>query len=326
MMFDLLTVGDIKLDAFISIPEKGASLNKTSKGDMLCIPNGVKNIVTDTDLQVAGSAPNVAIGVSKMRKQTSIYAQMGDSIFHEMAIAHLKKYKVDASLLRADPKLEHAFAAVLNYRGESTQLVTQTDVAYRLPKKLPSIEWFHLSELGSKYKALYGDLVAYKKSHGTRISFNPGLVQINERSRPFLKLIKYTDILFVNWQEAHMTLRAKKKLSPKTLLTRLHALGANYVVVTDGRNGAYAFDGSQLDFAPMFPGPRVEATGAGDAFTSGFLGAVMHGKHHDEALKWAAVNAASAVFHVGPTAGLLSHTQIKKRLKANPSYKTIEIN
>ena len=75
----------------------------------------------------------------------------------------------------------------------------------------------------------------------------------------------------------------------------------------------------------MFPGRRVEATGAGDAFTTGFLGAMIHGKTHRESLTWGAVNAASVVFHIGPTEGLLTHTQIRKQLRERPKYKTKEL-
>jgi sugar/nucleoside kinase (ribokinase family) len=75
----------------------------------------------------------------------------------------------------------------------------------------------------------------------------------------------------------------------------------------------------------MFPGKRLEATGAGDAFATGFLGALLKGKNHAEALRWASVDAASVVMSVGPTAGLLTQTEIQTRLKARKSFKAKEV-
>jgi sugar/nucleoside kinase (ribokinase family) len=94
------------------------------------------------------------------------------------------------------------------------------------------------------------------------------------------------------------------------------------VVITDGKNGAYSFDGQELLHCPIFPGKLVEATGAGDAFATGYLGALMSGQLHDEALRWGAVNSASVIGKVGPTAGLLTATEIRTRLKKHPGFKT----
>ena len=40
-----------------------------------------------------------------------------------------------------------------------------------------------------------------------------------------------------------------------------------------------------------------------------------------EGLRWGAVNSSSVVGFVGPTKGLLSATEIRKRLKAKPNFK-----
>ena len=163
------------------------------------------------------------------------------------------------------------------------------------------------------------------KKNNTKISLNPGTIQISEKSKELFELIKHTDLLFLNKVEADTLLGITKKTDIRTILSHLSQLGPTYVVVTDGKNGAYAFNGVQFDYTPMFPGKRVEATGAGDAFASGFLGALVFDNNHAEALRWGSVNAASVVGEIGPTKGLLSHTEIKKRLKAKPKYKTKEL-
>ena len=323
-MFDLLTVGDIKLDVFIAMKTGLVVPHPKTKRQQLCIEYGKKNTVLDTVSQVAGSAPNVAVGIAKMKKTTSVYSEMGKDATYDMALDFLGGYGVATKHIKADPKQKSSFAAVLNYKGESTQLVSHGHAQYRLGAKVPKSQWIHVSELGSGYEKMYRDLMKLHKTRGTKISLNPGVVQIEEGKKALFDLLKVTELLFVNRREAGQMVGSRSK-NIKTLITKLKALGPHYVVITDGRDGAYAFDGERISFAPMFPGPRVEATGAGDAFSTGFLGALMHGKSHEVALQWGAVNAASVVFHVGPTEGLLSHGQIQKRLRERPSYKTKEL-
>lgn len=324
-MYNIFTIGGIKIDTFILIPEATVHCKLKMPECQLCIDYGKKIPVSSIKVQVAGSAPNVAIGIAKMKKNAAVYSQMGKDLFHNIALEFLQKNNVDPKYVKASPGSESGFAAVLNYKGESTQLVKQNGKEFRLPKQLPKTEWIHISELGKGYEKLYKDLMRSKKTKKFKISFNPGTVQIKERKKELFNLIKVTDVLFLNYAEAEAILGVKEKTEIHRLMSQLKKLGPEYVVVTDGRNGAYAFDETQLDFAPMFPGPRIEATGAGDAFATGFLGALIHGKRHDEALRWGSVNAASVVNEIGPTKGLLSHAQIQKRLRERPSYKTKEL-
>lgn len=324
-MYDILTIGDIKLDTFILIPGASVMCELRMPACQLCLEYGTKIPAEDIETQVAGSAPNVAVGIAKMKKQSAVYSEMGKDIFHTIAVEFLKQHHVETRYVKAQAGKDSSFAAVLNYKGEATQLVAHNGGEFRLPKQMPRSKWIHVSELGEGYQRLYKELVRLAKTRDVHISLNPGVVQLKERRKELLQLIKHTAVLFLNMAEAQDLLQTTGKVETHKLLSELKQLGPRYVVVTDGKNGAYAYDGTQLDFAPMFPGERVEATGAGDSFATGFLGALMHGEPHREALKWGSVNAASVVGEIGPTKGLLSHTEIKKRLRARGSYKTQEL-
>ncbi|MFH1767228.1 MAG: carbohydrate kinase family protein [Patescibacteria group bacterium] len=324
-MYDMITIGGIKLDTFILIPKATTYCQLKMPDCQLCIEYGKKHSVDDINLQIAGSAPNMAVGLSRMKQKTAVYSIMGQDIIFELAKEFLSKNGVDTEYIKAIKGRDSSFSAVLNYKGESTQLVSQNDSEFRLPEKLASTEWIHVSELGEGYKKLYKDIVRFSKKNKCKISFNPGVLQIQEKQKELFDLLKYTDVLFINKIEAQILLDAKEEETMQFMMGALKKLGPKFVVITDGKNGAFAYDGVQLDYVPMFPGKRVEATGAGDAFATGFLGALLHGKKHGEALRWGSVNAASVVGKIGPTKGLLSHTEIQKRLKARPSYKTKEL-
>lgn len=324
-MYDMITIGAIKLDAFIAIPSASKTCSVNMPDCQLCIAYGRKNQAEDIDLQIAGSAPNVAVGLARMKQKTAVLSVMGQDIIYDKAVEFLKKNKVDPKYVKSTPGHDSSFAAVLNYKGESTQLVAHNGGEFTIPKKMSKTAWIHVSELGKGYQKLYKELSLCKEKKGVKISFNPGTVQIHEMRPEFKALLKCTEVLFVNKVEAQTILGTKEDETMQFMMGGLKKMGPKYVVITDGKNGAFAYDGEQLDYAPMFPGKRKEATGAGDSFATGFLGALLHGKSHAEALKWGSVNAASSVSEIGPTKGLLSHTEIKKRLKARPSYKTKEL-
>ncbi|MDP3985309.1 MAG: PfkB family carbohydrate kinase, partial [bacterium] len=81
------------------------------------------------------------------------------------------------------------------------------------------------------------------------------------------------------------------------------------------------FDGKTIFFSPIFPGRRVESTGAGDSFAAGVLAATIRGLPLKDGLAWGAVNSASVVGTIGPQEGLLSDREIKKRLSTHPKFK-----
>lgn len=324
-MLDLLSVGAIKLDTFIVLPDASVMCELKSVECKLCIDYGKKIPVAAFVTQIAGSAPNVAVGLAKMKLKTAIVSFMGDDPIYHQAIAFLAEQHVDARYVKKQKGFHSSAAVVLNYKGESTQLVDHVPHEYRLPPATPFTKFIHVSELGGGYEKLYKDAIALVNKRGVRLSFNPGSIQIQERKPIFFDLLAATEVLFLNMHEARKVVAADNGEEIRSIMLKLKALGPHYVVVTDGQNGAYAYDGQRLDHVPMYPGKRVEATGAGDAFAVGFLGALLKGKLHHEALRWAAVNATSVVGAVGPTAGLLTHTAIQHQLQTRKSFKTQEL-
>jgi sugar/nucleoside kinase (ribokinase family) len=321
-MLDLLTVGDIKLDTFLLLPDASVMCDLRMPECKLCVTYGKKIPVTTMRSQIAGTAPNVAIGVAKFQKKTGVVSVMGDDDVHSLAKQFLKKYGVNTTHVAGKSGLKSSAATVVSYKGESTQFVDHVDVEYRLPDSVKRAEWIHISELGDGYEKLFKDAITAKAKHGTKISFNPGTIQLHEKKTLLFDLLRVTDVLFLNMNETRALLSVTNGDSVHGIMAGLHHLGPEYVVVTDGTHGAYAFNGESLAFAPMFPGKRVEATGAGDAFSAGFLGALLCGESHVDALKYGSANAASVVGFVGPTLGLLTYAELTKTLNAHKAYRT----
>ena len=137
-------------------------------------------------------------------------------------------------------------------------------------------------------------------------------------------MLERTDLLSVNVEEAQSWVGDCDR-DPEELCKGLMKLGVKAVALTDGRKGAYSYSKEGFYYLPEYPGPRIEATGAGDSFTTAYIAALFFCKTHAEALTWGPVNAGSVVMKVGPQAGLLTRHQLEMHLKKLKDFKAISI-
>ena len=99
------------------------------------------------------------------------------------------------------------------------------------------------------------------------------------------------------------------------------------VVVTDGGNGAYAYNGKSIFYCPVYPGKVVSTLGAGDAFASTFCASMNRTKMDiGKSLIYGSINSGSVVSKFSATEGLLTFEQIEERMKELPDYNYEIIN
>ncbi len=316
----MITIGDIKLDTFVVLDEANLQCELKMPECKLCLDYGAKIDVNIVDSQVAGSAPNVAVGLSRLGKKTAILSVMGQDTTRPLAYEVLKREGVSTRYIETVEGEQSTYSVVLNYQGEKTILTGHIRHSYHLPTSLPKTKWMYVCEMGHGYERLYRSVAARVRDNGIKLGLNPGSIQIEERKTFLYDVIRQTHVLFLNREEAHMV--TKSKITDiRHSASQLWKMGPDIVVITDGKNGSYCFDGSEIYFCPIFPGKAKEATGAGDAFATGFMAALMNGKDVPEGLRWGSVNASSVVKFVGPQAGLLTQSAIEKKLKSRTSFK-----
>jgi sugar/nucleoside kinase (ribokinase family) len=156
---------------------------------------------------------------------------------------------------------------------------------------------------------------------GFKLAFNPGPFQIKSGINVLRPVLAQTTAIFVNVEEAGSVLGTPEEKDVHKLTKNLAALGPKIIVITNGREGAHAWDGKRCYFMPILKeAPVVEMTGAGDAFASAFVAALQRNQGIDEALRWGTFNSASVIGKVGPEAGLLKLREMKRQLA---NYKTL---
>lgn len=187
----------------------------------------------------------------------------------------------------------------------------------------------YLSSLASNSLPYHMEIAEYLKKHPeTKLAFQPGTFQISLGTEKLRDIYAHTHVFFCNLEEAQKILNVETK-DIKELAKGLHNLGPKIVAISDGPNGAYASDGTNIWYTPIYPdtAPAVDRTGAGDAFASTFTAALGLGKSIPEALAWGPINSMSVVQYVGAQKGLLSREKLEELLKNAPeSYKVKKLD
>lgn len=314
-MFDIITIGDSTVDNFIIIDETEASLQCDLNTDIckLCFNYADKIPIKHTAHSVGGNAANVAVSCRKLGIKTAIYTELGDDLNGEIVQHELEKAKVDTSLVKTLPNQDTRYAVVLNYKSERTILSHYIKRKYQLPK-LPKTNWLYYSSITGDIKKVQAVIIKYLKNNPkTKLAINPGSYQIKKKPKELKGILKYTNLLFVNKQEAEILVG--KKTNIKSLIRALHNEGIKTLVVTDGTKGAYASDGQAMYHMKIYPIQAIGKTGAGDAFASGFLSALHYQKTIPEAMQWGTANAGGVITKIGAQNGLLNKPALEKLIK-----------
>lgn len=326
---DFLAVGDIVVDAFITLKDAHVHSKIDTVSSELCVSFGDKIPYESVDVVYAvGNSPNAAVSASRLGLNTALLASVGDDDNGKKCLESLKKDGVNTEYIAVEKNLETNYHYVLRYGVERTILVKHQDFTKTLPKNLPEVKWIYLSSLGSNTLEYHNQILEYLKNHPyTHLAFQPGTFQMKLGLEKLGGIYKRADIFFCNLEEAQRILNETSG-DVKILIKKLHFLGPKIVCISDGPNGAYASDGENIFYVPQYPdtGALVDRTGAGDAFASTFTAMLAMGKSVPEALAYAPINSMSVVQYIGAQKGLLNMDKLenlRKNAPVNYAVKTL---
>ncbi len=319
MKYQAVAIGDAVVDYFYDLEDAHLHANLDHLNKELCLNFADKIPVKSmTHVPLAGNAANFAVGASRLGIKSAFYTNIADDNLGRGMIDYMKKEGIGQDYVILNKGVETNVHAVLNFHGERTILVFHREWQYKLPDI--DSEWIYLSSIADGHTKLHEEVVQLIKSKGIKMGFNPGTYQLREGLRKLKPLIEVCQVLLVNKEEAQGLLELRSG-SIKHMLVELHQEGPKIVVLTDGENGSFVYDGSLMYELESFTGPRVEATGAGDSYSTAFIVALMYGKPIEEAMVWGSINAQSVVSKIGPQAGLLTLKELELRVKAHPYFR-----
>ncbi len=319
--FDIIAIGDPVIDSFLFGDDVEV---KRIDGDLKAIINwGDKLPVQKFFKSVAGNASNNAIGSSRLGLRTAYFCITGDDAGGREIKHRMSQEGVSTDYLYFDKEHGTNYHMVLSHDGERTIFVYHEHRQYHFPK-LARSKWVYLTSMPEGFQKIYAPLAEYLDAYKVSLGFNPGTYQLKAGIKVNKPILERTSVLSVNVEEAQRWVGSDTR-DPEELCKRLRALGPKAITLTDGRRGAYSHSDEGFFYVSEFPGPRVEATGAGDSFTTAYIAALIYGKSHAEALRWGPVNAGSVVQKVGPLEGLLTRHQLEAKLERLSSFRVVPI-
>ncbi len=322
---DFVGIGDAVTDTFIELIDAWIETDNPEQSKEICMRFGDKIPYSkEVTVKGTGNSLNAVNAANKLGLKTGIITNIGDDDVGREIIKTFNEKGINTDYIYTHNNTDTNHNFILRYKAERTILVQHYEYDYKLPKyeEGAAPRWIYLSSLAKNSLDYHHEIAEFIKNHPeTKLVFQPGTFQIKLGAKQLADLYMVTEIFFCNKEEAQKILETKET-DIKVLLSSMRELGPKIVVITDGPEGAFVYDGQEFWNGPMYPDPAppVDRTGAGDSFSATFTVALVKGKGIKEALMWGPINSMSVVQHVGAQAGHLSEEEIEQYLAKKPDY------
>ncbi len=321
-MYDVITVGSSTVDVFAKTKFSELIKIVDSKGetDLLAYPTGSKILIEELNFTTGGGGTNTAVCLSRLGHKVACITKTGYGANAEKIKRHLKRDKVDTSLIVCDKNGRTGYSIILDsiehdrtilaFKGSNNDLrINEINL-----KKLKTKWFFFCTMMGTSFKTLE-KLAKFAEKNNIKIAFNASQYLAEKGINYSKEILKRADIFILNKEEAALM---TKKNKVEDMLKTLGKL-VKITVITDGKNITKAYDGKYVYTIKPNNIKIIETTGAGDAFASSFLSGMLKKNNIEFALKLANTNAESIIQHHGAKNKLLTY---KEALKAMKKHKT----
>lgn len=313
-MYDVVAVGSAVLDVLLK--SKGFKLVRSKefpRGMALCEAYEGKMEADEIEITSGGGGTNNAVSFARKGLKTAVISEMGDDIAGKAISAELVKEGVETRYLVVEEGEETGVSivlvsgeggrAIVTYRGASRRL-THRDI----PWKDLKTRWLHISSLGGRLPLLE-ELCNWAKKQKAKVSVNPGKRELEQRER-LMRCVEKVDVLLLNQEEASL-LTGTDYTDKKLFRSEECIKGPGISVITAGEKGGKVCDHGKCLFYSGSRIKKVSSVGAGDAFGSGFVAALIHGKGVEEAISWGKKNVESVLQTLSSKKGLLRLSELQ---------------
>ena len=281
--------------------------------DMLAKAEGEITLGTDTFVPIrvdaGGSGANAAAWLAHSGVETDFVGRVGDDVFGRVLEGEMERAGVRAHPAR-DPSLATGKVFVLvDGAGERTMITDRGASEALSPQDLPASLFsgghLHLSGYtfsgGARRQTALKALQLARGANMT-VSTDPSSVPLLESAGPerFVEWTRGADLFFPNRPEGELL---SGKGDPDGIAEKLLDFYAAVALKLGPEGATYADrDGNRVRL-PAEPVRAEDTTGAGDAFSAGFLAAWLAGGSPEAALRSGVEVAARAVGRVGARPG-----------------------
>lgn len=301
-MPDLITIGHLLTDIRVFVdefpkPDEEAKIDKLSLGG-------------------GGSAANVAVGASRLGVKSGFVGAIGFDMFGRVLLQKLEHEAVDVAHVKVNTITNSGLTLIAVDKKGQVMMFGYTGASDKLfPSDLnrnyiSSAEHVHITGL-SFDTALSAASIANEEE--VIVSFDPGRLMSRLGFKEVSPLLRYVDQILLNHEEA-------KRLTGETRLDDaakiLLETGLQIVIIKRGADGVFALTQDGKFSVPAYPVNVMDTTGAGDAFSAGFITAQLEGKSLEDSVIFANATANLKITKVGARA-LPTRKTVERFLRRN---------
>ena len=322
-MYDVIAVGSNTIDAFVYTDRVESIRIKSQSGEetFISYPLGSKLLINDLDFFTGGGGSNAAVCMTRMGLKVGYIGKVGNDSNGIMILDEFKKENVDfLGEVSSLPEEKTGYSIVLDSLERNRTILAfrgaNDNFDYlKIDKMRLKTKWFYLSSMmGDSFKTL--DFIAgYANENKIGIIFNPNNNLCEKGAKYLEKVLKNTDILILNDEEASILI---DKNDPVEKSIALKKLGPGIVIITDGKNPVHCLDSANTHYL-LYPMDIkvMEATGAGDSFSSSFLVGFIKTQDIEFSLKLAIINSHSVLQYKGAKNRLLTYEAALQNLSSS---------
>lgn len=339
----VFTIGSATMDVFVECNSANivSVCTKDGNASYMSYPYGSKIDMSNFSSNIGGGGVNTAMNFANLGFNTTAIFKIGDDIYSKGIMEAFQHSSVKTDCVIQDNQVSTGFSIILvSFQGDRTVLANRgANALIKLEDinfdKLKDTDWLYIAPLNGESNKILEPLVKFAKENDIKVCFNAGTTSIKQGFEYMKHILEIADIVVMNKEEAMMCTNIQVRPDTKTehfsdqlihpdlklMLQTLKNKDYQIVVITDGGHGAYAHDGKNYYYCPVFPSTVVSTLGAGDAFASTFFAALKEtGLDIGKSLMYASIESSSVVSKFGATEGLISFDRIKEMLNSNHDY------
>jgi len=302
-MLDLICLGSVSIDLYY----KGTSLTEGEGRFELAI--GGKYYVDHFYEGLGGGGANVAIGVSKAGLRSGLIAKIGDNPFKSLICKKLDDARIThKEYCDIEDEYTNISSILLNANGE------KTIINYRTPhetimkcaddyKKIDKTKAIYMANLSKVSLTERIEILSYAQSVGKKVFANLNVTDCRRPIHEVMQFVEHVDALIINGYEyadivkmPYSSIDFNENIIDKFVpFTKDHLL-----VITDGKKGSYAYHRSKVYHQEAIKVSKVlDTTGAGDAYTAGFIAEYIQSQKIETAMNSGAKHAVTILSKLG---------------------------
>ncbi len=312
-MSEVLSIGSLTLDLFFQ------DQSLTIKKNRFYLAIGGKYVVSDFNQGIGGGGGNIAVGLSRAGIKTSLWAEIGTGGVSKLVLSRLEEEKVNTNSLVVRENLTNISVILLSLKGERTIINHRSHQSEFIfgPKQqeiIRNLKMLYLGNLPEVSLEMRTSILEYAHQHGIKTFLNLGVKDCRLGLGKLKPLLDNVDYFLINRYELADILKiAANEVMPNIVnyQSKLFNNPQSMLVLTDGEFGSYVQTTDQIVHQIAYRVEKVvDATGAGDAFNSGFIIGIYYNLPLRQCLRSGAKNSASVIAKINAQDGLLFKGQL----------------